>query len=185
MHRWWRAGDGKRTAPQRERRRLRSPAAGGVTACCSSGDLGDADFGFPEQRSPLRGNHVFVPFERILRDALLAGVIDVHEPKALLVTIGPLEAVEKRPGIIAADPHALLDGSRELEKRAAHVVDALRVVNLAIEKDLVAGGETIFGDGERHAITIVKKPGPPVEATGNDGLPVDPRARIARPKRHE
>src|SRR5690348_15170653 len=55
---------------------------------------------------PLR-TQVPVPERTPLRDAPLGRVVDVDDPEPLVVAPFPLEVVEQRPDVVAADVHAL------------------------------------------------------------------------------
>ena len=110
-------------------------------------------------------DHLLVPVERVLRDALLGLVVDVDQAEALLVAVGPLEVVEQRPGVVAGHRHAVLDRARELEQVAVHEVDALRIVDLAVQEHLIAHRQAVLGDRQRQLVAVVEEARPPVHAT--------------------
>src|SRR4051812_3437713 len=83
-----------------------------------------------------------VELVRVLGNALLRLVVDVHQAEALLVPVGPLEVVEDRPGEVARHRQPFAQGAPELEQRAVHEVDPLRIVDLTVEEDLVTRRET-------------------------------------------
>src|SRR6266487_1697613 len=68
----------------------------------------------PGSSAALCGDEVPVPAERCLRGAPLRPEVDVHEAEPLVVSFGPLEIVDQRPGQVAAhvNPagHGLVQG---------------------------------------------------------------------------
>src|SRR4029079_17612637 len=60
----------------------------------------------------LLGDQVAVPERAPLQHAPLGGVVDVHEAEALRVSMLPLEVVEERPRVVAANVRATVDRPR-------------------------------------------------------------------------
>src|SRR5262249_46278487 len=93
-----------------------------------------------------------VPARAVLRNAALRGVVDVDDPEALAVPLGPLEVVEERPDEVPAK----IDSVLERLVNGAHVLVEIRetqaVVNGAVGVDDVVEGGTVLGDDERNAV---------------------------------
>src|SRR4051794_39685734 len=51
-------------------------------------------------------DHLLVPLRAVLEHSLLRGVVDVHDPEALRVPLGPLEVVHQRPDEVPPQIHS-------------------------------------------------------------------------------
>src|SRR5262245_45970958 len=72
--------------------------------------------------------------------------IDGDEPEAVAESVVPLEVVQEAPVEVALDGHALVRGALELGQIAAHVHDAVRVVDPAVGGRLVLGRAAVLRD---------------------------------------
>src|SRR4051812_7685845 len=98
------------------------------------------------QDSAVGRDQVVVPAVGVLGGALLAVVVDMHQPEPLGVALGPLEVVHQRPGVVAADVDLRLDRRRDGPEVGVEVGDALRIVNLAVGVHDVVVRAAVLGD---------------------------------------
>src|SRR5690348_12451545 len=70
---------------------------------------------------PVLAHYLRVPARAEFGRPALGGVVDVDDPEALAVALGPLEVVEERPEEIAPDVVALGEGPVEADEVLAEV----------------------------------------------------------------
>ncbi len=80
------------------------------------------------------GNDRRVVSPGLLDRSLLRRVINVHETEALGVAVRPLVIVEQRPGVIAAQVHALAYSVMRGAQMLTVILDAQRVLDLAVDR---------------------------------------------------
>src|SRR4051794_21576218 len=78
---------------------------------------------------PVAGDYVGIPASRVLRSTTLVGEVDMDQAEALVVPPGPLEVVQQRPHVVAADVGALLECLVDRRQVVAQIADAVRVVD--------------------------------------------------------
>lgn len=98
--------------------------------------------------------------ERVLGDPrqVFRLVVDVGDPKALLVAHGPLEVVHEGPDEVGLERHAVLfHGLFRGGKVALEEVDAEGVLDGLLRGLAVfaGGGDTVFGDGNLSGVVAV------------------------------
>src|SRR3954454_22189355 len=103
---------------------------------------------------PVAGDHVGIPACRVLRSTTLIGEIDVDQAEALVVAPGPLEVVQQRPHVVAADVGSLRECLVDRRQVVAQVADAALVV-YAPALEHVLGAETVLRDVHRQARVAV------------------------------
>ena len=128
-------------------------------------------------------HHGLIPEGGILRRAFLRGIIHVNQPKALAVTIRPLVIIHQRPGKVARGVYAVLRRAAIGQQIAAHVILAVRIMHMAVERDGVVRGHAVFGDDERRLIALIEEFRPPIERI-RANRPADGRSRFADCARH-
>src|SRR5688500_8903050 len=80
-------------------------------------------------REPAFLDQFAVPLEALLGGALECVEVDMHEPEAHAVAVGPLEVVHQRPGHVAAQVAARAQRTIERDHVAAVVLDPHRIVD--------------------------------------------------------
>src|SRR5436190_19430293 len=108
---------------------------------------------------PVRRDEVAVPERAALGRSALRREVDVHDPEAARVAVLPLEVVEQRPDVVAADVdaggHGALDGRDVL----AQVRDAIRVFDDRVPVERRIGeGRAVLGDHERDLAVVALEP---------------------------
>ena len=136
------------------------------------------DGGRPLEQGGVRGGDAGVPEGGILEDAAAGGEIDEDHAETLRVALLPLEIIEQRPMKIAEERNAFARGSRESLKIARGEIDALRIVDFAVERNPIAGRATVFGDENGQVVTLVEPFGSPEESVGRN-LPAESGERKA------
>src|SRR3954454_24150672 len=109
-------------------------------------------------RYPVCPRDLRVPARAVLGGALEGLEVDVDEPEALGVAEGPLEVVQQRPHEVAAQVDALADRAVGRAEVPVEVLDADRVVDLAVVALLVGDGGAVLGDVERYAGVVAADP---------------------------
>ena len=97
------------------------------------------------------------------------GYWDVDQAEAFLVSRGPLEVIHEGPVEVAADVGAGGDGAAEGEEVAGGKVDALGVVDAAVEAGPIDVGEAVLGDVDRGLVALAHEEGAVVQAVRVDG----------------
>src|SRR3954470_1652537 len=82
-------------------------------------------------------NVIAIPECRALGDPLLRVVVHAHDPEALVVAVLPLEVVEQRPRVVAADVDAVGHRPGERGQVVAQVGDPRRILDDAVDQPLV------------------------------------------------
>src|SRR6478609_8585446 len=159
------------------RGRSRMEEGGGGRRCGSCGVGGESGRGL-ELRAVL-ADDVAVPVVRILGRAFLRLVVDVDQAEAILVAFAPLEVVEDGPVEVAGDRDALGGGALEAAEVAREEVDALRVVDLAVEVDEVRVAEAVFRKNDRELVALGLEARRPVQRLRGDLQPGERAARVA------
>ncbi len=91
--------------------------------------------------------------------------VDVHQADTHVVPERPLEIVHQRPVKVPADVGAFGDALREFKQVPVKVIDALWVMDAAIEMDVVEVLMPVLGDDDRPAIASV----PPARQPAHHG----------------
>ena len=120
----------------------------------------------------MRPDPIAIPISGILRDPLLCFVIDVDDAEAVGIALCPLEIIHKGPEEIAADICALGCRSFQREQIAVEKINAVWVVDLAVQRNRVVRGHSVFGNEEGLSVTLAEKFGCPIQAFGRNG-PLD------------
>src|SRR5688500_10344836 len=106
-------------------------------------------------------DHDAVAVIGILWCALLSLVGDMEEAEAVLVSFAPLEVVHDGPVEIAGQRNAFICGPAEAAEVTRQEVDALRIVDLALEVDEIGVAESVFGKCDRELVPLSLKSGRP------------------------
>src|SRR3954468_6051324 len=118
----------------------------GFRAASAPGSCGPRPSGLREGPLP---DQPPVPLRAVLEEARLGVVVDPHDAEPLRVAVRPLEVVHERPDEVAAHVDALPDHVEHRLQVPPVVVDAVRVVHLAVLHPVGEGG-TVLGDHERQ-----------------------------------
>src|SRR5438874_2814075 len=102
-------------------------------------------------------DHVAIPERALLRDPALGRIVDVDDPEPLRVAPFPLEVVEQRPDVVAANVDSL--GPRPLDGRdmRAQVRDATTVGDGAVGEPVLEGS-AVLGDQQREVAVVSLDP---------------------------
>ena len=95
-----------------------------------------------------------VPVRAGVWRAGLRGEVDVHEPEALAEPPRPLEVVQQRPGVVAADVDPVGEGQGELAQVGVEERDAADVRARPVD-DRVVVGRAVLGDDDRRQRSAV------------------------------
>src|ERR1051326_7727781 len=98
--------------------------------------------------SLLGGNEGSVPATTIFDDTALCGIVDIDQPKALLVSLGPLKIVQEGPDNVTLDRHPLAHNLGNGLYVRAQIVYTPQVVNVVVAIPLIVEGGTTFRDNE-------------------------------------
>src|SRR3954447_15375573 len=93
-----------------------------------------------------RGDQLAVPAGAVLGRAPLGRVVDVDDAEALGVAVLPLEVVQQRPHVVAADVDPVGDRGGQRGDVVLQVGDAPRVLQLAVRDLAVLEGGAVLGD---------------------------------------
>src|SRR5580765_4213365 len=91
-------------------------------------------------RLSVRSDQIPVPECASLRDPALRREVDEHDAEALGVAVLPLEVVEERPDVVAADVHSQLAGALERLDVPCDVLDAPLVLDHVAAVEVVVEG---------------------------------------------
>src|SRR5436190_8131482 len=119
------------------------------------------------------GDQVAVPESAALRNAPLVREVHGDDPEAAVVAVLPLEVVEQRPDVVAADVDPLTDGELDRGDVVAQVGNSVGVLDdgVPVDRRVLERG-AVLGDHERHAAVI------PLQAQQQGRE----RARLDRPR---
>src|SRR6476620_2447058 len=101
---------------------------------------------------------VAVPERAAFRDPGLGGEVDEHDPESFLVAVLPLEVVEQRPHVVAADVGSLGAGALERLDVAVDVRQPPVVVDGAVAVHLVVERSAVLCDHERDVPVVTLEP---------------------------
>src|SRR5262245_16035133 len=105
---------------------------------------------------PLR-DQVAVPERAALRDPPLRRVVDVDDPEPLVVAPLPLEVVEQRPDVVAANVHALRLRALDRVDVFPEIVEPALVVDDAFVEPVLEGG-AVLRDQQRQVAVVAPDP---------------------------
>ena len=91
------------------------------------------------------GDHACIPSRGVLQGPALVGEVDADESEPLLVAPRPLEVVQQRPHVVAADVDTLAERLEDRPQVRLQVVDPVPVVDGPVLDD-VMGSQTVLGD---------------------------------------
>src|SRR4051812_27424020 len=113
-------------------------------------------------------DHVPVPQRALLRDPALGRIVDVDDAEPLRVAPFPLEVVEQRPDVVAANVDSL--GPRLLDGRDVRTQerDAPTVSDGTVVEPVLEGG-AVLGDQQREVAVV----------------PLDPQQQLRERLRHD
>ena len=116
------------------------------------------------------GAHGFgIPGSAVLRDARTRNIVDINKPEALAIALAPLKIVSERPVEIA--PHIRTSLRRRTQRQQITVqeINAVGIMDTAVQKDAVVAALPVFGDVNRPAVPLPEKTHAPVHHQRRNG----------------
>jgi len=105
--------------------------------------------GFREQGGAVASNHLGIEPGAGLERPPLSGEIDVNQPEALGIAVGPFQIVQQRPGEIAAQVDAAAPGRQRRAQMVAQVALAQGVGDFPVGLGRIVERRAVFGDLQR------------------------------------
>src|SRR3954447_12297213 len=99
-------------------------------------------------------NVIAVPERGPLQRPLLGLEVHAHDPEALRIAVLPLEVVQQRPRVVAADVHAVAHGLHQRRQVIAQERDARRVLDDPVDRPLVVERRAVLGDPDLQVAVV-------------------------------